>query len=95
MNTKIDQKITQLDLPTDHQERFSIIELYLEHYGMLEWNDELAKKEIAKHIEACSREYIRTEQQLITAQLLEAQQAGDSVKVKELQQAFMELSVLS
>ena len=95
LNTKIDQKITQLDLPADHQERFSIIELYLEHYGMLEWNDELAKKEIAKHIEACSREYIRTEQQLITAQLLEAQQAGDSVKVKELQQAFMELSVLS
>ena len=94
LNTKIDQKITQLDVPAEHQERFSIIELYLEHYGMLEWNDTLANKELSKHIETCSREHVRAEQQRITAQLLEAQQAGDNVKVAELQQVFMELSAL-
>lgn len=84
-----------LGLSPEHAERASILMLFCEHHGFLEWNDTLAAREIRKNCAYANRDLLRGKQREIAEKLTKARQEGKVAEEKLLSTEYQEILKLA
>jgi DNA primase len=76
------------ELPPEHKERASVLQLFCEESGFAEWSESLATREIRKNIKAANKEMFKQKLQDVTKRLLEARKSGSKTDEAHLNQEY-------
>jgi DNA primase len=71
-------ELDALGLPAEHRERASILMLFGEEHGFLEWSESLAAREIRKNCIAANRDMLRHKLDVLKQKILEARSSGSA-----------------
>ncbi len=84
-----------LDLSQESRERVSILALFCEHHGFMEWSNSLALREMSKNCAAANKDLLRRKQIEIALKLQKARQEGNHAEEGKLESQFEEVLKLS
>lgn len=82
-------------MPEEISERASILHLFCEQHGFVEWSDCMALREIRRNIRNANHETLQRKQEEIARALFEARQADKKAEEKRLEVQYQELIKLS
>jgi DNA primase catalytic core len=71
-------ELEEMDLPQEYRERASILVLFCEQHGFLEWSESLAIREIRKNCLAANREALKQKLEILKKDLLQARNSHNA-----------------
>lgn len=87
--------LENLVLPEPHRERATILLLYLEHHGFLEWSEGFALREIRMNMARANREILQRKLAEITQKLQDARKAGSTAEEEKLRTQYQQVLKLA
>jgi DNA primase len=80
-----------LDLPATDRERASILQLYCEHHGFMEWSESAAIREIRRSCVLANREMLVARQRRIAEQMRVARREGKQAEEAQLSTQYQQV----
>jgi len=87
--------VEQLHLPPEFAERASILLLFCEHHGFLEWSETLAAREIRRNCANANKDLLRRKQREVAEKLMKARKEGKSAEEEKLSTEYQEILKLA
>ena len=87
--------VERLHLPVPFVERASILLLFCEHHGFLEWSESLAAREIRRNCANANKDLLRRKQREVAEKLMKARKEGKSAEEKMLSTEYQEILKLA
>ncbi|OGJ53855.1 DNA primase [Candidatus Peribacteria bacterium RIFCSPHIGHO2_02_FULL_49_16] len=90
-----EMNIGNLPLPKEMHERCTILLLFCEEHGFIEWSETVARREFLQNCFHANRSLIQKKQKHMTECLLQARREGEKEEEKKLQNEYQELLMTS
>lgn len=87
--------VESLKLAPEFAERASILLLFCEHHGFLEWSESLAAREIRRNCANANKDLLRRKQREVAEKLMKARKEGRSAEEDKLSTEYQEILKLA